>query len=309
MVNNIKVATGSSHGKVILTGEHSVVYGHYAIAIPLVSNEVTTTITENDTGVILKSALYNGNIKNAPKELKHLVIVINKVFDELYIIKPHINIDINSCLPLKRGMGSSAAVVAATVRALYAYYHTELTRAKLFELTDFAENIAHGNSSGIDTRATIFLKPLLFAKGKNLQQINIELDAYLVIADTGIKGKTKTAVDHIKTNYPQNKKYIDKLAEYTNYSINAIKNSNSIGLGHYMTESHQTLKKLGVSHAQLDKFVETALKANALGAKLTGGGLGGCMIALASTSENAQLIANNLKKAGAVNTWIQKMKL
>ncbi len=303
-----KIGLGNSHGKIILMGEHSVVYGHKAIAMPFVSNPVITKISESNNGINLISSLYSGNIKYAPLELNHLVEVIAKTLNEFSELNKNINIEIISNLPLQRGLGSSAAVVSASIRALYSFYRKKLSDEKLLELTDFAENIAHGNSSGIDSRATVFSEALIFSKNSGIEELKINMEEFLIIADTGIKGKTKIAVSKVRENYDKNKNLIENLSKYTNEAINAIRNKNAINLGNLMLEAHNCLKKMDISHEKLDDFVEISIKNNALGAKLTGGGLGGCMISLAENQTIAEKIKLELEKNGAINVWIQKMK-
>ncbi len=304
-----KFASGKSHGKIILIGEHSVVYENLAIALPLTANKVVVTVAESENGIILDSDLYKGELKNVDEKLKHIAILIEKIFENFKVKSPKVLISVNSDLPLRRGMGSSAAVATALVRALYNYYDIDLSIEDNLKLTDFSENLAHGRSSGIDARATIYDKPILFSKNGGVKNIDLNLKSYLVIADTGIEGETRKAVEFVRFNYPENKDLINDLKIYTELAIKAISVKDEKALGKYMTSSHNTLKSLGVSHIALDKLVEYSLREGALGAKLTGGGLGGLMIALCKNKQSAITLSEKLKLEGAKKVWIQHMNL
>ena len=148
-------------------------------------------------------------------------------------------------------------------------------------------------------------QPYYFIKSKETTEIPLCLDANLIVADTGITGQTKLAVNIVKEKVqkiPSTQGIINSLGELTTKAKHAMTINDPYSLGRYMSESHSYLNKLGISNEQLNNLVNTALQNNALGAKLTGGGLGGCMIALVN-SENSKLIQEKLLAAGAKQVW------
>ncbi len=216
---------------------------------------------------------------------------------------------IESTIPAERGMGSSAAVATAVTRAFYDYLALPLSREILLEKVQLSEKIAHGNPSGIDAAATSSLQPIYFIKGHPFDYFSLNIDAFLIVADTGIKGQTREAVKdvaHLFERQPhETGQMIQKLGYFTKQAKQAIIENSPEMLAQTMDESQSLLEKLTISNDFLDLLIQTAKDTGALGAKLTGGGRGGCMIALAQTKTKAQEISQALEDAGAAETWIQ----
>lgn len=300
---------GKSTGKIILMGEHSVVYGQPAIAMPFSAVQITSKVTAEGDALTVSCAFYDGFVHKMPKvweSLKHAIRF------SLYRIgaptDPAIHIEIISTIPAERGMGSSAAVSVAVARSLFAFYKKELTDQELWDIVHSSEKIAHGNPSGIDTATTSGKYPIYFVKGQPIERIALHLDAYLVVADTGKTGHTLEAIQHVSQLLGENGEtwnWIDRLGELTKEAKENLHLNQAEELGKNMYLAHAYLQKLGVSDALLDDFVQVAMAQGALGAKLTGGGRGGCMIALATDQASAQTIAQALTQAGARQTWIQ----
>ncbi|MGY3777644.1 mevalonate kinase [Isobaculum melis] len=306
-----QLGVGRATGKIILMGEHSVVYGEPAIAFPFQKTAVTATITPAEQ-LSLACSYYTGALAQAPQTLKSIQEVIAQT---LFVLKQEhatFSIQIDSTIPAERGMGSSAAVAAAIVRGLFDYFDTPLSHTELLDLVATAEKIAHGNPSGIDAAATSGNSPLFFIKGQSIEAFEMKLEnAYLIVADTGMKGQTREAVGDVAQLYKQDPKVADSIAHLGLLSRKAkvaILENCVKELGKLMNAAQLELATLTVSNERLDQLIQVANDQQALGAKLTGGGRGGCLIALTDQLETADKIATALEEAGAVATWIQSLE-
>jgi len=307
-----KIGLGESHGKIILLGEHAVVYNYPSIAIPFPKTSIHTIVAPAENQTTISCNFYTGLLGDMPELLDSLKECIRLSLSDINETETALDITIKSTIPAERGMGSSAAVAVATTRAIYDYFDIELSQKKLLELVNTSEKIAHGNPSGLDALMTSSSTPYYFKKGKKEIPLKMNLEAVLVVADTGETGQTKEAVESISNKLKgQQETYyqtlINDLGHLPDKGRLALESNQATLLGTYMTQAHNILKELGVSSVTLDNLVETALTHHALGAKLTGGGRGGCMIALASDKISAHEIAHRLEQQGAKQTWVYEM--
>lgn len=307
-----KQGIGQSHAKIILMGEHSVVYGQPAIALPIPSVATQVTInSSNQPGKNIQSRYFDGPFEKLPAKMAGISKLINQLMAHFGGQKDDWNLIIKSDVPAERGMGSSAACSVAIVRAFFDYYQTPLDRQTLLKWADVEEQITHRSPSGLDAATVASKKPVWFRKGEKGEPFDLNLNATMVIADTGIKGATREAIMAVKdrlTKYPdQTQALLHDLGSLTEQSKQAIASDQSDKLGQILTKSHRDLQQLGVSDDQLDHLVNVAIKNDALGAKLTGGGRGGCMFAITKTAMGARKIAGILKENGATGTWIQPL--
>ncbi|WP_274661910.1 mevalonate kinase, partial [Enterococcus lactis] len=253
---------GESSGKIILMGEHAVVYGEPAIAFPFYATKVTAFLEELDAmDDQLVSSYYSGNLAEAPhtlKNIKKLFIHLKKEHD----IHKNLQLTIESTIPAERGMGSSAAVATAVTRAFYDYLAFPLSREILLEKVQLSEKIAHGNPSGIDAAATSSLQPIYFTKGHPFDYFSLNIDAFLIVADTGIKGQTREAVKdvaHLFERQPHDTgQMIQKLGYLTKQAKQAIIENSPEMLAQTMDESQSLLEKLTISNDFLDLLIQTA---------------------------------------------------
>ncbi|UQS85357.1 mevalonate kinase [Apilactobacillus apisilvae] len=305
-------AIGKSHAKIILMGEHSVVYNQPAIALPIPKIELKITINKNENDQILNSKYYVGPIQKVPNDLLGIRNLVNAILKKFNQENTCFNMTINSNIPSERGMGSSAATSIAVIKALYNYFNKKLSKAELLRLSDVEEKITHGNPSGLDSATAGSDNPVWFVKDEPLKELNFNLDATLVIADSGIKGRTDIAINYVKQQLNEDndnaKKSISRIGKLVNQARKDIENNNPKELGLLMSENQKELKNLKVSNSKIDELVKIANINGSLGTKLTGSGLGGCIIALARNNYEAENIANALNKAGALDTWIQPFK-
>ena len=289
-----KIGVGKAHSKIIWMGEHSVVYGYPAIAIPLQGIEVECRIYPADEKIhfdyydTLSTAVYA-----ALEYLNHTDVAVSY--------------DIRSEIPQKRGMGSSAAISIAAIRAVFDYFEQSIDMETLEILVNKAEIIAHSNPSGLDAKTCLSDKAITFIRNIGFSTLDLDLDAYLVIGDTGIYGNTREAVEKVAQAEEANLPHLAALGDLTEMVQKAIQAKTISEIGPLMTKAHSHLQAIGVSIDKADQLVQISLENGALGAKMSGGGLGGCIIALAQTKAQAEKISKALTEGGAVQTWIEKL--
>ena len=289
-----EVGVGQAHSKIILIGEHAVVYGYPAISLPLLEVEVTCRVVTATTPWRLF-------------EEDTLSMAVYASLEYLNIKEACIRCQIESAIPEKRGMGSSAAISIAAIRAVFDYFEAELPYDVLEILVNRAEMIAHMNPSGLDAKTCLSDQPIRFIKNVGFEELAMDLSAYLVIADTGVYGHTREAIQVVQSKGKNALPFLHALGELTQQAEEAINTKDAVFLGEILTKAHGNLKEIGVSSPEADALVETALQHGALGAKMSGGGLGGCIIALVADYPQAQDLAERLEEKGAVQTWIESL--
>lgn len=294
MMKQSKIGIGKAHSKIILMGEHAVVYGYPAIALPLKNIAVTCKILSSEKPLTF--------VATDP-----LVTAIFAALRYLEIKDQPITYEIDSMVPERRGMGSSAAVAIAAIRAVFDFFDRPLSMAVLEMLANQAEIIAHTNPSGLDAKTCLSNHAIKFIRNIGFSQIEMNLGAYLIIADTGVHGHTREAVQAVEALEEVALTYLHRLGDLVEKAERAIEKKDLTSLGSAMTEAHDNLKMLSVSSPEADKLVSFAISNGALGAKMSGGGLGGCIIALVEKADRAKDLAEKLEKEGAVNAWIESL--
>ncbi len=289
-----KVGVGRAHSKIILIGEHAVVYGYPAISLPLLEVEVTCKVVPAES----PWRLY---------EEDTLSMAVYASLEYLDIKEACIRCVIDSAIPEKRGMGSSAAISIAAIRAVFDYYQVDLPHDVLEILVNRAEMIAHMNPSGLDAKTCLSDQPIKFIRNVGFSELEVDLGAKLVIADTGIRGHTKEAIQKVKDLGTEALASFHEIGLLTEYAEKALAQKDAFTLGRILTDCHHHLQAVGVSCPEADQLVELALASGALGAKMSGGGLGGCIIALAADQEQAEMIAKELRNKGVEELWIENL--
>lgn len=305
--------SASAPGKVILFGEHAVVYGRPAIAAPVNQVRAKAIVVAEPRSprglvrIIAPDIGLETTLERLPED-HPLRVVISKAVTVMQVSHiPACSITISSTIPIAGGMGSGAAVSVAVLRALSASLGRPLRDEQISNLVYEAEQIYHGTPSGIDNTVITFNKPVFFVKGKPAEILAVKEPFTLVIADSGVKSPTSAAVGEVRHAWEENPEKYEKLFDRAGATAAAGRKAILAGrvaaLGPLMNENHALLQQIGVSSPELDKLVGAALSAGALGAKLSGAGKGGSMIALVNP-ESANATTAALLIAGAVGAMV-----
>ncbi|WP_157051883.1 mevalonate kinase [Companilactobacillus kimchiensis] len=303
---------GKSHGKTIIMGEHAVVYGYPAFAIPLLSTPVIVKMKQSSENSLI-SKYYAGKITKIPNSLSGVQNLIDLLDQRLNQQQAKYMISIDSGLPIERGMGSSAAIAAAITRAFFDFFEQKLDHQTLLDYVNHSETITHGKASGLDALTVSSEYPIKFGKNVAPKHFTFNSDGFIVIADSGVKGRTKETVADVRQMFDQDQvkigAYLKQLGDYATQASNYLTEGNLKQLGLVFSLANEILTKLNLAIPKTDKLIEAANNAGSLGSKITGGGRGGCIICLARNLKNAQMIQKALIKAGAEQTWIQPLSI
>ena len=288
-------------GKIILFGEHAVVYGKPAIAIPVSGMRASAWSEPNEKGLTinaldLSEKFYLKNTSNQFSILAQTILSQNKQNE------PNLTINLSSKLPQGSGMGSSAATATAVCKALSNHLGVDLDANQVSELVFNAEKIVHGTPSGIDNTVVAYEMPVYFIKGEKPVTFIPGKRFYLVIGDTGIEASTKETVSNVRKAWEKEpglmEGYFSEIEIVTEKGKLAIEEGKTELIGEIMSKNHELLNSIGVGHEKLDELIDIANKAGAVGAKLTGGGGGGNMVALAKNIDDQQYIHDKITEAG-----------
>jgi mevalonate kinase len=220
-----------------------------------------------------------------------------------------LNVEINSQIPVGVGLGSSAAVAVSTIAAIAKLFNVELKKDEIRELAFVSEKCIHGKPSGIDQTTSTYGGIILYKPGEGFTPVKAGEDLTIVVGNTGKARSTGELVKKVRGLMSKRKRFaaamIESATQISYKALNAIERGNLTELGELMNRNHNLLLKIGVSSEELNKLVEAARSAGALGAKLTGAGGGGCMIAL-TTKRNREAVADAIRAAGG-ESYILKM--
>ena len=282
-------ATGRGVGKLILCGEHAVVYGHPALAFA-VNRGMTVTLTRHDGPLALTN-----DFVGDPRLLPALATVL----------PAGVRVQITSDLPIGRGMGSSAALAVATVRAW-----AELTGAAppsaedIFTQAMPIEREFHGNPSGLDVAISARGGFIRYRRSDppEIETIHASIPWHVVVLDSGSPGDTAALVAGVAARRPTIDPILQRIGDLVSDAERCLENTDA--LGEVLTENHGLLCKIGVSTEQLDALVNLALDHGASGAKLAGAGGGG--VVLAVTNDPSRLVqAAHQHHIGAFHCRVQ----
>jgi mevalonate kinase len=279
----------SAPGKVILFGEHFVVYGVKAILCSI--NKRVTVTAEKTTD---KKIFINSEIGNLILEPNKSISEINSPLKPFYylankVIKNQdtgIQIKIDSEIPLGVGLGSSSACCVAGAAAIFKLFG-DISKEEILELAIEAERTIFENTSGADCTVCVYGGIMEYDKKQGFKKIEDEPNFQLVIANSNIEHSTESMVSEVKTFTIKNKEEFSKLLEQelelVEDVLKLLKENNTIKLGEKINQNQKYLETIGISNNQLRKMIEIGQKTS-FGAKITGSGGGGCIFAITDES-------------------------
>jgi mevalonate kinase len=313
--NDVSTITASAPAKLILCGEHAVVYGRPAIALPLVGIRARAEIAPGQPGsgisILARDLRRRWRVADDPRHPLSELITSTLAHYGAPGSTPDLRITIKSTIPIASGMGSGAAVATALVRALAVYLDRDLPPEAISALVYASEQRFHGTPSGIDNTVIAYEQPIWFERSnvQTFQRSNVHVEPItiaapfaLLIGDTGKRSATRAPVGEVRQRWQANparyEPLFDQVAALVAKARSLLAQGELVSLGPLLNHNHSLLQQIGVSSPELDVLVAAAQQAGALGAKLSGAGWGGVMLALVA-SEQQNAVAHALKAAGA----------
>ncbi|AFT99548.1 mevalonate kinase [Nocardia brasiliensis] len=304
------IGIGFAHAKVVLFGEHAVLYGVAAAAIPVkqLTMQVTASLSAADdecwvtfAGPGALPAVDPRRRADAPMR-----VLVSNTLAALGSRHRGVNLVVDCGIPQARGLGSSAAGARAVVLALADLLDRHIEPQVCHYLIQSSEQAVHGKSSGVDAAAVAASRPILFRDGV-ATDLAWGVDALVVIADSGVAASTQDAVGQLRRRFEQHPgrqaEFVDRALRIVRTATDGLARGDLDAVGRAFTRNHELLRDVELSSAALDALVDSAVAAGSPGAKLTGGGLGGCVLALARDLPQASEIAMAFRRAGATSTW------
>ena len=290
-----EVSTAS--GKVILLGEHAVVYGAPALVASLGAGVRATAVTARASELHLISTSSERQERTGPGSDTELGRAFRALLESLGVAPVAITAHVD--LPTGVGLGGSAAIGVAAARAALRAHGKSPDPASVRAATQAWEKVFHGNPSGIDTEAAMGSGCLYYQKPDIADEVRIPRPLTLAICVAGPAASTlamvRSVADRLDSDPDGSRAILDRIADLVIDGRFAIEEGDFKRLGQLLDVNHEALQALGLSTLDLDAACDAAREAGALGAKLTGSGGGGCVIALC---DDAAPILTAWKDAG-----------
>ena len=309
--NSRATVSSRAPGKIILSGEQFVVLGAPAVAMAVnLYSKVEVRLSQSDlievTADIPLHLVGDADKKSSAVEnqelLEPLRLAASATLDHIASKDRGVHIDANCEIPIGAGLGSSASTTVAVISAVAKSAGTRLDRGEIFNLAFIPENYLHGHPSGVDQATCTYGGIIQFRKPSKITPISVKRPPIILVCDSGVHRSTKALVGSVvKRSRKQTDTFQTHLEEITALSngvVKALKTEDDDDLGSLMNRNHELLRQIGVSSPRLDRLVAKARKAGALGAKLTGAGGGGCIIALCADRRIQSSVARELRRDG-----------
>lgn len=302
------MTSASAPGKLILCGEHAVVYARPAIALPLTGIRATATVADGPPGSGLR--LFAPDLERAwsaaDAPTDPLCELAQTLLHRLAAPAADLSITLTSAIPIASGMGSGAAIATALVRAVAAHLGRTLPPADISSLVYASEERYHGTPSGIDNTVIAYDQAIWFQRRNAapplIEPIAVAAPLTLIVADTGVRCETRLPVGEVRRRWQADPVRYEALFDAVGALVQQARSALAAGavaaLGPLLNANQTLLEQIGVSSPELERLVAVARSAGALGAKLSGGGWGGVMLALVDEAVRAP-VAEALRQAGA----------
>ncbi|HET6528562.1 MAG TPA: hydroxymethylglutaryl-CoA reductase, degradative [Balneolaceae bacterium] len=307
LIQEPKLDEGMSYGygKIILTGEHSVVYGMKAVAAPIALRMGAKVRSyEREVRLIIPRWGVERTLEFGAEHRYSIYKSLEMILEELDLRGKGMSIEVFPEVPRAMGMGGSAALAVAVIRALDKHFELGLTDEDVRELSFKSEDIIHGGASGIDNTVATYGHLIMYEKDSPpvIDTLNLAEDIPIVIGISGIESMTSKMVRRVREGHEKQPDWYDEIfARMNELSLEckkAIEANDLPKLGAIMNMNHGYLNTLSVSCPQVEELIEIARTNGALGAKLTGGGGGGAMIALCDSIKVQKNIQQKMHDAG-----------
>ena len=312
----IHPAQASAPAKIILFGEHAVVHGQPAIAVPVSALRAYAQAApaESGSGLLLDASDLGERIVLRASESvpdHPLARAASLCLRSISATVPDLQVQLRSAIPIASGLGSGAALTAALMRALIAAVGAAVPDATLNDWVYEVEREFHGTPSGIDNTVVVFERPLYFVRKERPVLLTVGKSFTLLVADTGIRSSTKEAVGGVHALLAAEPELtraaFSRIGALVREAREAIAAGCIEALGPLMNENQGLLQQLTVSSPELDTLVAAANTAGAWGAKLSGGGRGGNLIVLCPP-ESGSLVQAALEQAGAARVFATRIE-
>ncbi len=296
-------ASGVASGKVILLGEHAAVYDKHVLALPIEA-AITARVAERTAGVKISIPEWDVQQEWLPGQplRSSAAAIVSLIMEKFGVGSLGFDLYIHSRIPAAMGLGSSAALAVAVIRAFDNLLRRKMSDVEVDKLAFECERLAHGTPSGIDNNIATYGEPVLYSKGSRTRTKPMALAETppLVVAASGIKGNTKDMVAGVRFRYERNRELygtiFDEIDEISVAGSVALRECDYEQLGSLMNVCQGFLNAIEVSTPELEKMIDIARKCGAIGAKLTGAGGGGSIVALCPGKEN--IVSRALQDAG-----------
>ena len=291
----------SAPGKVILFGEHFVVYGIKSILCSINKRVTVTAEKTNERKISINSEIGklvlepNESISEINSPLKPFYYLANKAIKDQNI---GLKIQIESEIPLGAGLGSSSACCVAGAAAIFKLFG-EISKEKILELAIEAEKTIYQNTSGADCTVSTYGGLMEYDKNNGFRKLEDEPNFQLVIANSNIEHSTETMVSRVKEFENKNKEKFHELSNLESNLVNdvlkLIKENKIKEIGEKINQNQKFLEEIGISNEQLEAMIRIGQKTS-YGAKITGSGGGGCIFALTNESNLDETIKEFVNK-------------
>lgn len=304
------MGSGTAHAKVILAGEHAVLYGRPAIALPLthlrMHVRVDLTGTEAPAADSEESEDTATYTHSAP---------VHALCASLGLEPEAVRISVDNNIPYARGLGSSAALALALVRAVSDLRQSHLTEAEQLDHVRKAEDRAHGRASGIDAAiASTSTGHLRWFDAGTVSRLTVHdtCTAALLVVDSGDPSSTATSVHAVAEQYRRHPKHTEHIFDCIGAVVHdcavALASADTDRLGAALSENHRLLSQLDLTTPRIDELIAVAKDAGALGAKVSGGGRGGCIVALFDSISSAHTAGERIARIAATRHWVTTLR-